>query len=455
MLGMRAAPLDLDGAYQVPLATKTPGKNMKRENAYPPATVNGKARTLISQTPYKPGTIQPERMKDAGPSKATKTPFGDKTPFPNRLRPQLFSPSQDAGPKLQKPNFVLEVVPDGNARPSSTRKNARPRSSLTKAFQTPANRGDWWNVPEDDLMSPENSVQEVEEEELFDYDEEVEYMPPNTLDLPYVPPFDFEMPDYKKVGAAVTEIMHCYAYVDVVPIPDPTFDEKDLADEGKGLAVPIERLLPDTVPEDEDEPAAKRSSPTPSKRSSPALASRTHDLSRAGSATSSRAPSTTGRAPSTTVRAPSTLRGTTTHSRAASTTSNIPSRPATATALRRPTQIARPAPVVRARSGTVSTVGSGTRSTVGSGARSTVAAATPKPRPTRAASVSRPAATMVSRPGAKSTAAADRAGGRVTGAGDRVAGGTIAVRKTTPKVDDDPFKFDVDGIVGEDFMFEL
>ena len=76
---------------------------------------------------------------------------------------------------------MLEVVPDGNARPSSTRKNARPRSSLTKAFQTPANRGDWWNVPEDDLMSPENSVQEVEEEELFDYDEEVEYMPPNTL----------------------------------------------------------------------------------------------------------------------------------------------------------------------------------------------------------------------------------------------------------------------------------
>ncbi|KAL1719219.1 hypothetical protein EV715DRAFT_199457 [Schizophyllum commune] len=385
-------------------------------------------------------------MKDAGPSKATKTPFGDKTPFPNRLRPQLFSPSQDAGPKLQKPNFVLEVVPDGNARPSSTRKNARPRSSLTKAFQTPANRGDWWNVPEDDLMSPENSVQEVAEEELFDFDEEVEYMPPNTLDLPYVPPFDFEMPDYKKVGAAVTEIMHCYAYVDVVPTPDPTFDEKDLADEGKGLAVPIERLLPDTVPEDEDEPTAKRSSPTPSKRSSPALASRPHDLSRAGSATSSRAPSTTGRAPSTTgrapsttVRAPSTLRGTTTHSRAASTTSNIPSRPATATALRRPTQIA-------------------------------LAAATPKPRPTRAASVSRaaattvsrPAATTVSRPGAKSTTAADRAGGRVTGAGDRVAGGTIGVRKTTPKVDDDPFrfdddpfKFDVDGIVGEDFMFEV
>ncbi|KAL1700273.1 hypothetical protein EV121DRAFT_295377 [Schizophyllum commune] len=445
MLGMRAAPLDLDGAYQVPLATKTPGKNMKRENAYPPATVNGKARTLISQTPYKPGTIQPERMKDAGPSKATKTPFGDKTPFPNRLRPQLFSPSQDAGPKLQKPNFVLEVVPDGNARPSSTRKNARPRSSLTKAFQTPANRGDWWNVPEDDLMSPENSVQEVEEEELFDYDEEVEYMPPNTLDLPYVPPFDFEMPDYKKVGAAVTEIMHCYAYVDVVPIPDPTFDEKDLADEGKGLAIPIERLLPDTVPEDEDEPTAKRSSPIPSKRSSPALASRTHDLSRAGSATSSRAPSTTGRAPSTTARAPSTLRGTATHSRAASTTSNIPSRPATATALRRPTQIARPAPVVRARSGTVSTM-------------ATPAPAS-KPRLTRAASVSRPAATMVSRPGAKSTAAttgaANRAGGRVTGAGDRVAGGTIGVRKTTLKVDDDPFKFDVDGIVGEDFMFEV
>ncbi|KAI5889023.1 uncharacterized protein SCHCODRAFT_02584841 [Schizophyllum commune H4-8] len=444
MLGMRAAPLDLDGAYQVPLATKTPGKNMKRENAYPPATVNGKARTLISQTPFKPGTIQPERMKDAGPSKATKTPFGDKTPFPNRLRPQLFSPSQDAGPKLQKPNFVLEVVPDGNARPSSTRKNARPRSSLTKAFQTPANRGDWWNVPEDDLMSPENSVQEIAEEELFDFDEEIEYMPPNTLDLPYVPPFDFEMPDYKKIGAAVTEIMHCYAYVDVVPTPDPTFDEKDLANDGKGLAVPMERLLPDKVPEDEEEPTGKRTSPAPSsKRTSPTPVSKP----------SSRAPSTTSRAPSTTARAPSVLRGTTTHSRTASTTSNIPSRPATATALRRPTQIARPAPVVRARSGTVSTA----------------AAATPKPRPTRAASVSRPAATTVSRPaatavsrpGAKSTAAttgaANRAGGRVTGAGDRAASIPSRVtggKKIVPK-DDDPFKFDVDGLVGEDFMFEV
>ncbi|KAL1745350.1 hypothetical protein HDZ31DRAFT_36615 [Schizophyllum fasciatum] len=424
MLGMRAGQLDLDGGYQVPLATKTPGKNTKRENAYLPATVNGKARAVISQTPYKPGTIQPQRLKDTGPSKAIKTPFGDKTPFPNRLRPQLFTPSQD-GPKIQKPNFVLEVVPNGTPgsalRPSSTRKNARPRSSITKAYETPMNKGNYWDVPEDDLMSPENSVQEIEEEEEFDFDEEIEYMPPNTLDLPYVPPFDFEMPDYKVVGASVTEMMHCYAYVDVKPPLDPDIAQKD-------LVLPMERLLPDQIPEDEDDPFAKRSAPIP--------ASKRPGLSRAVSAASSRA--------SSAQRAPSTLKGTATHSRNASAANNLPPRPATASAMRRPTQIARPAPVTRTRSGTVST-----------------AAPAAKPRLTRAASVSQqpPAKAAAANPAAadrtharSGSLASTRSTGRVTGAGGRQPSGTIG--KKVQK-DDDPFKFDVDGPVGEDFVFEV
>ncbi|TRM70327.1 hypothetical protein BD626DRAFT_580435 [Schizophyllum amplum] len=420
MLGIRAGQLDLDGGYQVPLATKTPGKN-KRENAILPATVHGKARTLISQTPYKPGTIQPERVKDAG-TRVTKTPFGDKTPFPNRLRPQFFTPSQD-GPKIQKPSFLLEVVPDGTPgsalRPSSTRKNMRSRRSSTKAFETPMNKGNPWDVLEDDLMSPENSVQEVVEEEEFDFDEEIEYMPPNTLDLPYVPPFDFEMPDYKKVGAAVTEIMHSYAYEDTAPPPDPTIDEKD-------LIVPMERLLPLEIPEDEDDPFVM------AKQKPVAPAPKPAGLARAASAASSRLPSTS--------RAPSTLRGTATHSRTASATTTLPPRPATASSMRRPAQPTRPAPLMRARSGTVST-----------------AAPATKPRLAGVAPVSRrPVATNLApadRTHARSGSfASTRSTVRVTGPAGRLTSGA-AVKKV--QKDEDPFKFDINGPIGEDFMFEV
>ncbi|KAJ2919917.1 hypothetical protein MD484_g510, partial [Candolleomyces efflorescens] len=83
-------------------------------------------------------------------------------------------------------------------RPSSTRRHSRSiRKSVGQNFETPVNNGRHWDVGDIDVGSPEVQVQETIPED--DYDE-IEYMAPNTLDLPYQPPFDFDLPDYKALG---------------------------------------------------------------------------------------------------------------------------------------------------------------------------------------------------------------------------------------------------------------
>jgi hypothetical protein len=38
------------------------------------------------------------------------------------------------------------------------------------------------------------------------------------LDLPYQPPFDFDIPDYKEVGKALSKLAHSYHYDDSPPV---------------------------------------------------------------------------------------------------------------------------------------------------------------------------------------------------------------------------------------------
>lgn len=167
-------------------------------------------------------------------------PFLDKTPFPNRIvnlnnihaqTPYLHPASASGTPG----------TPDSALRPSSTRKHIRvPRNS--QKFETPLNTRNHWDVDSNDESAdgiavglPEPAL--PEEEEDFD---EIEYMAPNTLgtsalysspvtvilkqrrlyvDLPYQPPFDLEMPDYKVLGKTIMEASRNGAFLEPLESP--------------------------------------------------------------------------------------------------------------------------------------------------------------------------------------------------------------------------------------------
>lgn len=106
--------------------------------------------------------------------------------------------------------------------PSSVRRMSRgSRMSMERSFMTPQNNGRHWDVS--DISIELNDLQ-IEEEDpdavTIDEDAEIEYMPPKVgqcllscflvgarpnvtscVEVPYEPPFDFEFPDYKKVGS--------------------------------------------------------------------------------------------------------------------------------------------------------------------------------------------------------------------------------------------------------------
>ncbi|ESK90590.1 hypothetical protein Moror_4226 [Moniliophthora roreri MCA 2997] len=187
-------------ANQRMMIAKTPGRGLKNENALRnlPGTV-GRGKANVLQTPFQAkGTKTGPKDIQTGPSKlqlqTISRPFLDKTPFPNRI-----ISLQNQTPLNRDPS----ESPDSAQRPSSTRKHIRlPRHS--QKFETPLNTKPHWDISEDeiDIAVPAEVPKVVEEKE--DYDE-VEYMAPNTLDLPYQPPFDFDLPDYKEVGRSILE----------------------------------------------------------------------------------------------------------------------------------------------------------------------------------------------------------------------------------------------------------
>ncbi|KAJ6526946.1 hypothetical protein DFH09DRAFT_1187181 [Mycena vulgaris] len=232
MFSSRPFHLPTDGR----MGTKTPG----RENAihHGAMTVHGKGKHT-SMAVAQPNSVQPQRAsKDAFPSKKPvrleTRPLVDKTPFPNRDAPHKFNTPLPGEQKIAKlvlldtnrPNLLHpNDTPDSVARPSSTRKHVRVPRSASKNFETPLTNGNHWDVSELEIVVP--AVEELEAPvavESDDYDE-IEYMPPNTLETPYTPPFDFDLPNYAAVGAGLLHLAHSYPYDDAPPPEiEPTLD---------------------------------------------------------------------------------------------------------------------------------------------------------------------------------------------------------------------------------------
>ncbi|KAF8634304.1 hypothetical protein AX17_004256 [Amanita inopinata Kibby_2008] len=208
MLSASARPVALDAQ-----PTKTPARNKARvENA---------ARHAI------PSTINPKgKLAHRSTTRPIIRPLGDKTPFPNRIN----NAAQETALKsdLQRLPKLLESLypslsnqeqtPELSRRPSSTRKNARAPRSTNRNFETPINNGNPWDVSDGsiELGGAQTLEQPEHDTEAGDLDD-LEYMPPNTLDLPYQPPFDFELPNYKQVGKTLFDLAHSYPFDDAPP----------------------------------------------------------------------------------------------------------------------------------------------------------------------------------------------------------------------------------------------
>ncbi|KIK69311.1 hypothetical protein GYMLUDRAFT_644327 [Collybiopsis luxurians FD-317 M1] len=207
---------------------KTPARALLAENRIGPGTVNKKGKAAMqtpfqSKTPFLQKTLFTEtdgQLK--GGVRLQARPFGDKTPFPDRIV-TANNTNQFQTPFL---HHSLDGTPDSALRPSSTRKHIRiPRNS--QKFETPANTKNHWDLNDTSdesirIGTPEPlKVTAVSQEE--DYDD-IEYMPPNTLDLPYQPPFDFELPDYKVLGKAVMDASRNGWFLNDPEAPSPVFE---------------------------------------------------------------------------------------------------------------------------------------------------------------------------------------------------------------------------------------
>ena len=182
----------------------------------------------------------------------TTRPLADKTPLPNRIGAILFQTPlpQQKQPHLKSSKLVFTdsdalsqtksvknaggKTPDSVQRPSSTRKHVKlPRSAATQNFETPMNRGNHWDISDGDIVVPPADMQPALQDTIIESDDfdEIEFMAPNTLgkdplpfrfftllliiylyisniDLPYQPPLDFELPDYKVLGKNLWNLAH-------------------------------------------------------------------------------------------------------------------------------------------------------------------------------------------------------------------------------------------------------
>ncbi|KAH9949117.1 hypothetical protein B0H21DRAFT_688884 [Amylocystis lapponica] len=268
---LSARPVDFpDHGPAHPLHTKTPGRGLKGRNAlqeniihHGAMSVNGKAKA--AKTPFRQGTL-----RSVKPSVAVARPLGDKTPFPNRAAP-LRTPAPHAA-KLAQLELLAPapaLTPGALLRPSSMRKSLRiPRTSTGGGkldFTTPVTQGNHWDVSDEELqVGAEAGVEEPEAEPAEDFDE-LEYMPPTALDVPYAPPF--EMPDYKVLGRNLLELAHFDRFDDeadqyYAADIEQEIDAQELLQKGGFVDSPSkwERLpLPEL---EDDSPFAKKPAPT-------------------------------------------------------------------------------------------------------------------------------------------------------------------------------------------------
>ncbi|KAI0699882.1 hypothetical protein C8T65DRAFT_742332 [Cerioporus squamosus] len=145
-------------------------------------------------------------------------PLMDKTPFPNRVAGSSFGKAgKTPGLKLSKLTLLAPPEAEANPsspdvapllRPSSTRKSLRGR--LSQNFKTPLTKGNHWDVSPGDMEVLGGGLVDDAKPEteavVADEDDEIEYMPPTAIELPYEPPF--EMPDYKTMGRNLFALGH-------------------------------------------------------------------------------------------------------------------------------------------------------------------------------------------------------------------------------------------------------
>ncbi|KAI0665867.1 hypothetical protein C8Q78DRAFT_985369 [Trametes maxima] len=248
MLSTRPISLDANiDSVQPILTAKTPGrvKGLKNRAALQENAIHSGAKTVLSkksvlQTPYRPGTAHGKKPLV---SVSVTRPLMDKTPAPNRVGPSMgFGASKTPATKGFKLSKLSLLVPEPEEpellspdaapllRPSSTRKSLRGRLSGT--FKTPMTKGDYWNVSPGDMeMELGAGTSEQAKEETMpveDEDDEIEYMPPSAIELPYEPPF--ELPDYKSLGRDLFNFGHA-------ALVDDTLDAYYAADIEKQLDV--------------------------------------------------------------------------------------------------------------------------------------------------------------------------------------------------------------------------
>ncbi|KDR67807.1 hypothetical protein GALMADRAFT_146820 [Galerina marginata CBS 339.88] len=245
MLSSRPLQLNTDGAY---FPTKTPGRGLKNraENAHAgmgaTMTVQGKGKNagMPPRTPFQPSSAQPKQLfKDQKIVLTTGRPLIDKTPLPNRVGTVLFNTPLPGNAKLSKlrnegghTDEEGSGTPGSAQRPSSMRKHIKHPRISGKALETPANNGNHWDVSDGDIVLPDTQplLQETIAED-DDNSDELEYGPPNTLDLPYQPPFNFALPDYKEVGKSLFKLAHSIPYDDISPPLEPEIPYSQLEEQ--------------------------------------------------------------------------------------------------------------------------------------------------------------------------------------------------------------------------------
>ncbi|KAJ7057687.1 hypothetical protein C8F01DRAFT_1256313 [Mycena amicta] len=423
------------------LTAKTPGReNAAISRGEGPKTVHGKGRQGLAGPSQKDLTRTAPRLVTQG----RLLPLGDKTPFPN----QAFVTPLPGEEKIAKLNLALGLenpkplvvpvgrTPDSVLRPSSARRHGRtPRISGgalagRTSFVTPLNSGRHWDVSEGDIaVGTEEAAADAEEKD--DYDE-IEYMPPK-LNIPYVPPLDFDLPNYAEAGKALLARIHSFplAYDDEGPPPD--------------LDIPVEDLqcacdlpLPD-VPFDLDldlgDPFVVK--PASLKGRTPGSTS-TH--SRAAS--TSRAAATTSR-PATRPRAP--------------VPASVAGRPAPAA--RKPAAVATTTTLPAKRPAATTTTTKSTRSattttSVTASARMAAKAAVTAKRPASASAGGRPGVTATSHSRIASRSVAPAPGSSVARSA-QLGGLRAQSKKPTPVVDDFAVIVPVGGEVEEEFLFDV
>ncbi|OBZ70534.1 hypothetical protein A0H81_09463 [Grifola frondosa] len=181
--------------------------------------LDGEREGKGSPNTHHPGTIHGQKalQDNAKPVVMVSRPLGDKTPFPNRVAGAV--PFKTPAPETAKLAKLSLLEPEPAQilapllRPSSARKSLRiplnGSAGRRASFKTPETQGNHWDVSDGDMdLGGDVAVEEVEVQEMEaeGLDDEIEYMPPTAIDLPYEPPFD--MPDYKVLGRNLFEFAH-------------------------------------------------------------------------------------------------------------------------------------------------------------------------------------------------------------------------------------------------------